>query len=443
MAKSQEFGTLPVSKLILQQAVPASIGFLVMSVYMIVDTVFVGHFVGALAISAITVVMPISFFISSIGMAIGVGGASVISRALGAEDGEYAKKAFGNMFMLTGTISLVFVVVGLSFNDELLLAFGGKGEILPYARKYFNILCLGAPFLAYAMMCNQIIRTIGFPKIAMYVMLIPALVNVVLDPILIIALDMGIEGAAWATTASYFGCGIYALWFILARGKELQLEKRHLKLHVKAIAEVSKLGGVTLARQGTISLLSLVLNNGLYAYGGEMYIAAYGIVNRLMMFSFFPVLGITQGFLPITGFNYGAKKYARVKEIILKSILYGTLVNIVIYVFILAFDTSLVKLFTDEALLLEIAPPALVTIFLATPFVLVQLIGSAYFQAIGKAVPALLLTLSKQGFFLIPLVFFLPMYYGVEGIWYAFPIADISSTILTFFFLKSAWAKLR
>lgn len=440
--KSNELGTESIDKLIAQQGIPAGIGFLVMSIYMIVDTIFVGHWVGPMGIAAITVVLPITFLIASIGMSIGIGGSSIISRALGAEDNEHAQKVFGNQITLNMSIATFFVIMSVIFKENLLLLFGAQGNIMLFAKEYFNVILLGVPFLSWAMMSNHIIRAQGFPKIAMNVMLLPAILNLILDPLFIYVFDWGLKGAAYATVLSYLVSASYTLWFFVRGDSELKISRKNLILHWVIVSEIAALGVVSMARQGVISILSIILNNSLYTYGSEIYVSVYGIINRVMMFSMFPITGITQGFLPITSYNYGAKNYKRVKETIRKSIAYGSLIALIIYVCILFFQIPIVKLFSSNEEILAVTPRALAIVFMATPFILIQLIGSSYYQAIGKARPALLLTLTKQGFFLIPLVYILPQFWGIDGIWYAFPIADILATLVTSVFLWRAYKQL-
>jgi Na+-driven multidrug efflux pump len=203
------------------------------------------------------------------------------------------------------------------------------------------------------------------------------------------------------------------------------------------VKEINGLGMVTLARQGAVSVLSIVLNHSLFKYGGEIYISVYGIINRILMFVLFPVIGLAQGMLPIAGYNYGAQQYDRVRDVIKKAILYGSGIAAIIFIGILLGRTFLVNVFTNDVQLLELTPPAILVVFLVTPLIPVQLIGAAYFQAIGKVTPALLLTLTRQGLFLIPLVYILPNYFGIDGIWMAFPIADTLSATVTL------WALLR
>ena len=433
---TNSLGTQKISKLLIKQAIPASIGILVMSLNMIVDTIFVGQWIGSMAIAAITVVLPIVFLISSIGMGIGIGGSSIISRAFGAKDIKKAYLTFGNQISLTLVLSIFFVSVGILFYKPLLLLFGANGAILDPATSYFNVVLYGVPFLAFAMMGNPVIRAEGKPKFAMYAMILPAISNILLDIIFIKLLGLGMFGAGLATSISYAVCGLFIFSFFLSTKSELVIKPNYFLLKLSIVKEIIQLGGVTIARQGTISVLMIVLNATLYTYGGENAIAVYGIINRVMMFALFPVLGVTQGFLPIAGYNYGAKNRERVKEVIKKAILYGSMVATLIFLGIITFPEAIASIFTSDTALIEETPKALLYVFLATPVITAQLIGSAYFQAAGKAIPALLLTLLKQGIFLIPLVYLLPKFFGLNGVWFSFPIADILATFVTLTFLR-------
>ena len=433
---ANDLGTQKISTLLIKQAVPATIGILVMSLNMIVDTIFVGQWIGVLAIAAITVVLPIVFLISSIGMGIGIGGSSIISRALGANDSKKAFLTFGNQISLTVILALLFVILGSIYSAPILNLFGAKGAILPIAAEYYGVIIYGVPFLAFAMMGNPTIRAEGKPKFAMYAMMVPAVLNIALDVLFIKVFDWGMWGAGLATSLSYASCGMYILYFFLSSKSELQIIPKNFKLDFPILKEIGKLGGVTIVRQGAISILMIVLNYSLYKYGGEISIAVYGIINRVMMFALSPVLGVTQGFLPVAGFNIGAHQNERVKETIKKSIYFGSILGTVIFIAIVIFKEEIIGIFTNDATLLAQTPDAMLIAFLVTPIVTLQLIGSAYFQAAGKALPALILTLLKQGIFLIPLAYILPIYYGVDGVWWSFPIADTLATIITVFVLK-------
>ncbi len=443
MAHSDELGTAPIGKLLKQQAIPAAIGILTLSINGIIDNIFVGQYIGSLAIGAITVVLPITFLIASIGMAIGVGGASVISRALGAENEEKAFLTFGNQILLTLVLSILFVIIGYFVQDSVLNLFGGKGGILPNARIYFNVLLPAIPFLAFAMMSNNVIRAEGQARVAMIVMIIPAILNIILDIVFIIYLDWGMAGAAWATMLSYIASALYAFWFLFFGKSDISIQLKYLKFDFKIISEIFSIGSVTLARQGTISLLAIVLNNTLFNYGNEEAIIIWGIVNRMMMFANFPVFGVTQGFLPIAGYNYGAEKWDRVKQVIFQSILYGTIIALLVFSIIMIFTSQIIAIFISEEKIINQTIPVMRWVFLLTPTLTLQLIGAAYYQAIGKAQLAMFLTLTKQGFFLIPLILILPYFFGLLGIWIAFPIADGLTAIVNFIALRRGIRKLK
>ena len=438
MAKtaSKDLGTLPINTLLVKQAIPASIGILVMSLNILVDTIFVGQWIGSTAIAAINVVLPVSFFIAALGMSIGVGGSSIISRALGANNPDKALNTFGNQITLTLVVTISMVVLGLWLIDGIVPAFGGKGNILEPARIYYTIVLYGVPFLALSMMGNTVIRAEGKPKFAMYAMMIPSVGNLVLDYIFINLLDFGMAGAAWATTLAYVCCFTFIFWFFLSKNSELKLKKHHFGLDKYIVSEIGSLGFVTLARQAVVSMTYLFMNNILFNLGGETSVTAYAIVGRMLMFALFPVYGITQGFLPIAGFNYGAFKYDRVKESIYTAIKYAAGLATIVFVLLMVFPEAITRLFTDNEAVIVQTPPAMRWVFAATPIIALQLIGAAYFQAIGKAKQALLLTLTRQGFFFIPLIFILPSFYGELGVWIAFPISDVFATIVTAYFLN-------
>ncbi len=445
---SDDLGTLPISKLLVSQSVPAAIGILVMSLNILVDSIFVGNWIGPIAIAAINVVLPVSFFIAALGMAIGIGGSSMISRALGANDKEKALKTFGNQISLTIVLTVLMVILGLLFVDTLIPAFGGKGGIFDMAKTYYTIIFYGIPFLALTMMGNTVIRAEGKPKFAMIAMIIPSVGNLFMDYLFIYVFDWGMAGAAWATTGAYLLSFSYILYFFLSKNSELKINLGHFGLNASILKEISSLGFVTLARQASVSVTYLLLNNILFDLGGEAMVTVYAIIGRMLMFALFPVFGITQGFLPIAGFNYGAEKYDRVKESIYTSAKYACILGTVVFLGLFIFPAEIASLFLSSkeglpagdlainAYVLEHMPSAMRWVFAATPIIALQLIGAAYFQAIGKAIPALLLTLTRQGFFFIPLILILPPIFGEIGVWISFPISDLLATIVTWGYLQ-------
>ncbi|WP_297333313.1 MATE family efflux transporter [Flavobacterium sp.] len=432
---SADLATKSIKSLLIKQAVPASVGILFMTINILIDTIFVGRWIGPLAIAALTVVMPLTFLISSLGMAIGIGGSSVLSRALGADNKEKALATFAHQIIMAFGLASVFVITGLFFSNEMLYAFGANGDIAEPARIFFIPVLLAVPFQALAMMGNNVVRAEDKARHAMTAMILSALGNLIMDVLFIQVLDMGIFGAALATATSFFIAFAYLVWFFIYKS-ELRLQLKHFKWHNKLAGEITSLSFVTFARQGVIGVLAIILNHTLFEQGGEHAVTVYGIISRMLMFMLFPVLGVTQGFLPISGYNYGAGNYGRVRESIFTAIKYAGALAIVIFAVILIFAKPIVAVFTKDPSVIEDTPGALRWVFAASPIIAVQLIGSAYFQAAGKATKALLLTLSKQGFFLIPLVLILPHFIGIFGVWVSFPIADILSTLITGLFLK-------
>ena len=432
---SNSFGSESIGKLLIKQAVPASIGILVMSLNILVDTIFVGHWIGSQAIAAINVVLPVSFFIAALGMAIGIGGSSIVSRALGANEKSKALKTFGNQVTMTIALTLTLVFFGLYYIDNIIPLFGGKGTIFEPAKIYYQIVLYGVPFLALSMMGNTIIRAEGKPKYAMYAMMIPSITNLGVDILFINVMDLGMIGAAWATTGSYILCFIFIFWFFVSKNSEMKISLIHFKLQRSIVSEISNLGSVTLSRQAIVSITYLLMNNILFDFGGVTSVTSYAIVSRMLMFALFPIFGITQGFIPIAGYNYGAQNYDRVKQAIRIAIIYAMVMASLVFVLLISFPELITRMFTTDSLVIEKTPTAMRWVFAATPIIAVQLIGSAYFQAVGKAIPALLLTLSRQGFFFIPLIFILPLWYGELGVWIAFPVSDVLSTLLTAYIL--------
>jgi putative MATE family efflux protein len=308
---------------------------------------------------------------------------------------------------------------------------------------------LGIPFLALSMMANNNLRAEGKAKVAMVALLIPSVLNILLDYLFIDIMNWGMEGAGWATSISYIGCAVFIAYFYISGKGELKVIPQLFKIDKKIISEIFSIGSVNFVRQGTISLLAIVLNNTLYYYGnleggmgGEIAISVYGLATRMTMFALFPLIGIAQGFMPIAGYNFGAKNYERVSKVINIALTSGVIIASCIGG-LLVFGADLIPhIFTKDQKLITFAPNAIFWIFSSTPIIVFHLIPPSFYQAIGKAKPALFLTLIRQGVFLIPLVLILPRYFGIEGVWYSFPISDILSAIICYSFLRGSTKKL-
>lgn len=439
-----ELGTLSIGKLLTKLSIPATIGMMVMVLYNVIDTIFVARYVGTMAIGGLAIVMPITMLISATGMALGVGGSSLISRYLGASDNDKANTVFGNLLMLTITFTVVFSALGYIFPDEVLKLFGADGEILPYAKEYYLIVLAGTPFLGLSMAANNIIRSEGNARMSMIVMLFSSVLNLILDYIFIINLNWGIAGAAWATLISQVVTFVFIAYYFMGSGKSsLKLKMHNLKFDLERVKETLAIGSSSFARQGSASIVAILINNSLMYYGGESDVAIYGILNKVMMMSIFPMIGLIQGFLPIMSFNYGAENYKRVIRVINLSLITSVSLGVIGLFFMAVFPAGVFRIFTTDEAIITQGAKFLVIVIIVIPLVGVQMLGASFFQAIGLAKPALLLTLARQVFFLIPLVFILPRFLGIYGIWYAFPVSDILATILTVIYLYPHYKKIK
>lgn len=426
------------TKLLMRLSLPATIAMIVNALYNITDTIFIGRGIGYLGIGGLTIAFPVQMAIMAIAQMIGIGAASIISRSLGAKDIERADHVAGNSFLSVGILGITICVVGLTFIDPLLRIFGATDILLPYAKEYLQVIFVGSIYFPFAVSTNNLIRAEGNAKAAMVSMLIGTILNIILDYIFIFPLDMGIRGAALATILSQLVSVIFILVYIYGGHSSLKVKPHHLKPDWKIIREIITIGFPSFARQASGSIIAIIFNNSLAFYGGELAISIYGIVNRVTMFLFMPLFGVVQGMQPIAGFNYGAKRFDRVKEVVKLSIIVTTIFAAVGTLFGELFPSFIIGMFDDDPELIRNGAFALRVMISMIPIIGIQIIGAALFQSLGKAIPSLLLTLSRQVLFLIPLVLILPRIFGLGllGIWIAVPIADVFATIITFFLLK-------
>ncbi|MDD2332776.1 MAG: MATE family efflux transporter [Mesotoga sp.] len=430
-------GGQKIGRLLLSLSLPATIGMLVQAMYNFVDTIFVGRGVGSMGIAGISISLPVQIFVMAFAQMFGIGGASVISRALGEKNHEKAKRAAGNVMAFSIAFGLAMTLLGYFFLDRLLIMLGASEAITPYAREYLGIILLGSVFFSFGMAMNHVVRAEGKPKIAMAAMLISAVLNIILDPIFIFSLNMGIWGAALATVLSQAATSIYVLFYFLSGKSLLRVSLRSLIPEWKIMRETVSVGLSAFSRQVAGSLLAVVLNNSLVFYGGDIAVAVYGVINRLLMVFIMPMFGVNQGFLPIVGYNYGARKMRRARESVKLASTVTTLIALFSAIIMFLFARQLISIFTDETELIEPAIFALRIVILSIPTIGVQVIASGMFQALGKAVPALFLSLLRQIIILIPLILVVPRFLGIDGIWISFPLADlISFAISLVFYLR-------
>ncbi len=424
-------GTEPIGKLLARLSVPAMIGMIVNALYNLVDTIFVGQGVGPLAIAALSIGFPIQMLIGAFAQMYGVGAASIVSRKLGEKDPEAAAAAAGTAITATIITGVIITVVGLLFLEPILIFFGATYDIVPYAVEYMSVILLGASFLSVSMCVNNLARAEGQAKFAMMVMVVGTGLNLILDPIFIFGFGLGIRGAAIATVISQISSATLAISFLVRKKSILPLKRRSFKISFPILRETSVLGMSTFVRQTGTSAMAMSVNNMLGLYGNGMSIAAYGMISKLMVFFLMPIFGIVQGFQPIAGYNYGAKQFDRVKKVLYLGMAVATVMGSFATIVVEAFPRLLLSMFTSDQSLIDLAAPALRIVMITMPLIGVQAIGSTLFQSIGKAFPALFLGLSRQFIFLIPLVLLLPGFIGIDGVWYAFPIADILATLIT------------
>ncbi len=437
-------GEKKISKLLVNLSLPATIGMMVNALYNLVDTIFVGRGVGALAIGGLTIAFPIQMIIMAFAQMIGIGAASAISRSLGAKDIEKADYVAGNSFLLIVILSSIIAAIGLNFTEPMLRLFGATDNILPYAKDYITIILWGSIFFSFAMSSNNLIRAEGNAKVAMATMLIGAILNIILDPIFIFVFEMGVKGAALATVISKFISFLYVLTYLYSGKSSLKVKLHHLKPKMRIIIEILTVGSAAFARQVTGSVVAIVVNNSLRIFGGDMALIIVGILHRVTMFVFMPLFGVVQGMQPIVGFNYGAKKLDRVKETLKLSLITTTSIATFGWLLVQLFPCAIIGIFTRDAEIIEKGSTIMRIVISVIPLIGIQIVGAALFQSLGKAVPSLVLALLRQVLLFIPLVIILPRVLGLGllGIWIAYPAADILSVVLTVLFLRSELKKM-
>jgi len=436
MEKTNPLGEKKISKLLIQFSVPAIVGMMANALYNIVDRIFIGNKadLGAYGIAAITISFPIMITLIALGVLFGIGGSTLFAIKLGQKKEQDAEKALGNAFSLLLIAGLTFSILGQIFLTQILTLFGASADVMPYAKEYMRIIFMGASFQVMSMGMNNFIRADGNPKIAMMSMFLGAGINLVLDPIFIFFLNMGMAGAALATIISQICASIWVVGYFFGKRSRSKLKRVNMRLQKTLALTIISLGVPPFALQLANSLLNIVLNKSLITYGGDLGISAMGIVNSLQTLLIMPVIGINQGVLPIISFNFGARRFDRVKEAAKLGILAATGLVLVGYLATRFFPTQLVGMFNQEPELLKLGNFALKRWFMFTPLIGFQIIGANFFQAIGKPRSAMFLTLSRQVIFLIPAILIFPLFWGLEGILFAAPFADMISTVVTAFF---------
>jgi putative MATE family efflux protein len=424
-----------IRELLFKFSTPAIVGMLVSALYNMVDTLFVGQGVGPLAIAGLTIVMPVQLIMMAIGIMVGIGSASIISRSLGANDKEKALKTASNAIVLNLIISIILMIPAYLFIDNILFFFGASSDTYPFARDYMSIILIGFISFSFAIAANNLIRAEGKPRAAMYSMLIGAISNIILDPIFIFGLKMGVKGAAIATILSQVISAVYVISFFTSSKSIYKLHPKSFKPDLKLSREIIAIGFPSFAMQVAGSLVFLFFNKAIVKYGNDMYIAVLGITLRILNFIEMPIIGIAQGFSTLVSFNFGAKRYERINTVFKEAFLWTLVIAGFGFILLMAIPGKILNIFTGDTNLIQLGILPIRIIISLIPFIGFQILGGSLFQAIGKTVPSLIIILSRQFLILLPAIIILPMFFGLTGLWLSVPVSNLISILMTAAFL--------
>jgi len=423
-----------IGKLLLKFSIPAIIGMVVNALYNVVDRMYIG-WIGPLAMTGIGLSLPLMTLLMGFGMLVGIGAGSRISIKLGEGHQDEAERILGNAFTLLFFIMGAVMVLGLLFKTPLLYLFGASEATIGYADEYLTIILYGAIFQGLGFGLTGVMRSEGHPTIAMMTTIGAALTNIVLDPIFIFGLDMGIAGAALATILSQFFSMMVVIYHFTKGKSRLKLHSKNLKLSKAVVISIVSIGMSPFFMQVAASVVSVIANNALKAYGGDIAIGAMTVINAIAIFFLMPIFGINQGTQPIVGYNYGAREYGRVKQALKLAITAGVTVATTGFILTQFLTEPLVRIFNSDPELIAVATKGMRIFLSMLPLVGFQIISANYFQAVGKAPKAIFLSLLRQVLVLIPLLIILPKIFGLTGVWYAGPTADFVASLLTAIFL--------
>ncbi|MDD4289102.1 MAG: MATE family efflux transporter [Atribacterota bacterium] len=438
-------GQEKINKLLLRLSFPAVVGMVANALYNLVDTIFVGRGVGSLAIGALAIAFPLQMLIVAIAQTVGLGAGSAVSRNLGAGKIDRAKCVVGNSFFCVITLAFTVSAIGLSFIEQILIFFGATQTILPYAHDYVVVILWGLPFFSFAISSNNLIRAEGNAKAAMISMLIGAILNIILDPIYIFVFNLGIKGAALATITAQFCSFLFIIYYIYKKDTFLKIKLRHLKPNLEIIKEIITVGLPSFLRLSSGSIATLLVNQSLRFYGGDLAIIILGVVIKITRFLFMPMFGVVQGMQPIAGYNYGARQYDRVLEVLKLTIKVLLIMSTSICLLMIIWPAKVIGIFTTDLEVIQAGMPVMRLLLFSIPILSIQMTGATLFQALGKAAPAIVFSLLRRVLLFIPLIIALPRFtqLGLMGIWLSYPIADILSAVITWFFLRSEIRKIR
>lgn len=435
--RTKELGTKPIGQLLMKYAVPAVVAMTASSLYNIVDRIFIGRIpdVGTLSLGGLAVTFPIMNLSAAFGAMVGVGSSTLISIKLGQKDYETAERVLGNLVSLNIIIGIVVGVLGLVFIDPLLLFFGASENTLQYARDYMEIILYGNVVTHLYLGLNSALRSTGHPHVAMSATIATVVINAILDPLFIFTFELGIRGAAYATILAQIAALIYVVSVLSNKRDLIHLHAGIYGLRKRIVKSIFSIGMSPFAMQLCACLVVILINKGLTRHGGDMAIAAYGIVNGVTFLAVMVVLGICQGMQPIAGFNFGAQQPARVDEVLRKAIWLATIVMILDFVLCVFFPQYLIVIFTDDPTLSELASRGMRIVCSLSPIVGFQIVTGNFFQSIGMAKRSIFMSVSRQLVFLVPFLLIFPELWGTDGVWISIAAADGVASITAAFLL--------
>ena len=436
-----ELGTDKIGRLLRQYALPAIIAQTAASLYNMVDSIFIGQGVGPLAISGLAVTFPLMNLSTAFGTLVGAGAAVMLSVLLGQRTYKAANKVLGNVVSLNIIIGLIFMALALIFIDPILYFFGASENTLPYAKEYISIILIGNVITHVYFGLNAAMRSSGFPKKAMALTIFTVVFNTILDPIFIFVFDMGISGAAWATVIAQTVAMFIVLRHFSDKTKAFHFEKGIFKIDTRVAKDSLAIGMGPFLMNAAACLVTLFINQQLRDYSGDLGIGAYGICNRLIFMFIMICMGLNQGMQPIAGYNYGAKQYSRVKEVFWMTAKLGTVVTCICFIIGMFFPRVAVGIFTHDDALMDMAAHGFRILVIGFPIVGFQMIGTNFFQCLGMVKKSVILSLSRQILFLLPLLYALPIWHGASGVWMSFPVSDVLSATLTAILLRRLFKK--
>lgn len=436
-------GTESVKKLLLRYAIPSIVAMLSSSLYNMIDSIFIGHGVGAMAISGLAITMPIMNVIAALGTLVSVGGATLMSVKMGQGDKKSAEYILSNVLMLNVIIGLCLTAAGVIFLDDILYFFGASENTIPYAREFMHIILSGTAVTHVYLGLNDMLRASGYPGKAMGVILTAIAINCVLNPLFIFGFKWGIAGSAFATVIAQTVAMSIELVHFMRNKHFIHFERKMFGLKAHIVKGIFSIGVSPFLMNICASIVVIFINKSLMTYGGDFYVGAYGIINRVLMVFIMIVIGLNQGMQPIVGYNFGARKFDRVARALRYAIFAAVAVTTSGFLMAEIFPHLLANMFTSDQELIDIASHGMRIVLIMFPIVGFQMVTANFFQSIGKVRKAILLSLTRQMLFLVPLLIILPRFMGTLGVWISMPIADSLATVLAVFLLTRQMKKFR